>query len=116
MEYFPASREKWIEGRGYHKKVLLEEKDFGIERSFIQMVDFTPGEKVPLHYHEQTKEVFIALDRARLMINGNPLLLEPNDVLICEPGDVHGNPLVESSFRILIIKVDYQENDTIWME
>lgn len=116
MKYFPASRAHWTMGKGYRKKVLLEEDELGIPGSFIQMVEFKPGDKVPLHHHEKTKEVFIALDQAAFVINGKVQTLEPTDVLICEPGDIHGNPVIESPFRVLVIKVGYQADDTIWRE
>jgi quercetin dioxygenase-like cupin family protein len=80
------------------------------------MVEFAPGDRVPQHYHKVTKEVFFALDRAVFEINGERVILEPDDVLICEPGDVHGNPVIESAFRILVIKVGYEAEDTVWMQ
>ncbi len=116
MRYFPASLAQWTEGRGYRKRALLREKDLGIPGSFIQEVSFTPGDRVPLHFHRKTKEIFIALDEARFEINGNEVVLHPEDVLICEPGDVHGNPVISSAFRILVIKVNFEPDDTVWTE
>ena len=116
MKQFPASQAHWTKGRGYRKSVLLEERDLGIKGSLIQMVEFAPGDKVPLHYHDRTKEVFFALDRAIFVINSETVTLEPNDILVCEPGDVHGNPVIESAFRILVIKVGFQADDTVWMQ
>jgi quercetin dioxygenase-like cupin family protein len=104
MKLLRSADRDWTEGKGYRKRPLVTERELGIEGSFIQEVMFHPGESVPLHYHERTKE-----------INGEQLVMEPEDVLICEPGDVHGNPVIERGFRILVVKVGYDPEDTVWL-
>jgi len=115
MKLYRSAKREWAEGKGYDKRVLLEEKQLGIPGSFIQEVRFHAGEKVPQHYHERTTEIFFALDRALFEINGRAVVMEPEDVLVCEPGDVHGNPIIDSAFRILVIKLDFHPEDTVWM-
>lgn len=62
-------------------------------------------------------EVFFALDRAFFQIGKEKVVMEPEDGLICEPGDVHGNREVPQPFRILVRKVNFHEDDTLcWNE
>lgn len=115
MKLLRTSSRPWTEGKGYRKRPLITQEELGIPDSFAQEVQFHPGESVPLHYHKRTKEVFIALDQAAFEINGEIVVMEPRDVLICEPGDVHGNPVIPHAFRILVIKVDLETDDTVWL-
>jgi quercetin dioxygenase-like cupin family protein len=115
MKLYRSAKREWTKGKGYDKRVLLEEKQLGIPGSFIQEVRFHAGEKVPQHYHERTTEVFFALDRALFEINGRAVVMEPEDVLVCEPGDVHGNPEIPQDSRILVLKVNVEEGDIVWL-
>jgi len=115
MRLLRSGRMPWTEGRGYQKRPLVLEEELGVKGSFIQEVDFVPGESVPLHYHRRTREVFIALDHAVFQINGEQITMEPMDVLICEPGDVHGNPIIKQRSRILVIKQGLEPDDTVWL-
>jgi quercetin dioxygenase-like cupin family protein len=116
MKLYSAAGVPWTKGRGYQKRILLAQEHLGIEGSFLQEVAFEPGSKVPLHYHSQTTEVFFALDRAFFQIGEEKVVMEPEDVLVCEPGDIHGNPEVPQPFRILVLKVNFHEDDTVWLE
>jgi len=42
--------------------------------------------------------------------------MEEGDCLVCEPGDVHGNPVIGNDFRILVLKVGLREHDTVWLD
>lgn len=106
----------WTEGRGYRKRTLLEEAELGLGGAFIQEVRFKEGERVPSHYHRRQTEVFIALTDVEFQINGGPVRMRPGDIVVCEPGDVHGNPRIPGPARILVIKKDYAEDDTVWVD
>jgi quercetin dioxygenase-like cupin family protein len=115
VRLYRSERMPWIEGKGYWKRLLASEMDIGDAGTLLQEVKFVPGESVPLHHHQRTKEVFIALDQARFMVNGEEVTMEPGDVLVCEPGDVHGNPTIDKAIRILVIKLDFDPDDTVWL-
>ena len=115
MKVYRGGSKEWTTGVGYRKKVILEEAEMGIQGSFIQEVRFNAGETVPPHYHRIQKEVFYALTRIEFEINGERILMQPGDIVVCEPGDVHGNPHMPKESRILVIKVDFAEDDTVWM-
>jgi quercetin dioxygenase-like cupin family protein len=103
-----------VPGKGYLKRVLIDEKALGIPGSFIQEVEFRKGDVVRQHHHRFQTEIFYALDEAPFLINGSMVTMSPGDILVCEPGDVHGNPIIPNDFRILVLKVDYRENDIVW--
>ncbi len=115
MMLYRSGRTPWIEGKGYWKRPLATSEELGLDNGLLQEVEFTPGQSVPLHYHKTTKEVFIALSQASFMINGEEVVMEPNDVLVCEPGDVHGNPTIEKPTRILVLKLEFDPEDTVWL-
>ncbi|MEM0448638.1 MAG: hypothetical protein QW520_02315 [Methanomassiliicoccales archaeon] len=115
MKIIRPSHADWEEGKGYRKRIVVPELDLGIEGSFIQEVSFRPGVSVPMHYHKFTKEVFIPLDEAEFSIQGQDVALRPGEILICEPGDVHGNPVIRRAFNILVLKVGYVPDDTVWL-
>lgn len=114
MRLYRSTAKEWTEGRGYRKRTLLEQGQLGIEGSFIQEVCFKPGEGVPPHHHQKQTEIFYALSRIEFEINEKRVLMAPGDILVCEPGDIHGNPSMPEGARILVLKKDYEEGDTIW--
>lgn len=116
MRLLRSDEQEWESGKGYRKRKLVPEEILGIEGSFVQEVDFKRGEAVPSHYHRKTKEVFIALDPAHFVINGERITLMPDDALVCEPGDVHGSPAADHRSRILVIKVGAVQDDTVWVD
>ncbi len=77
---------------------------------------FREGERVPLHFHHEQTEIFYFLGGGSLIINDERLNLEEGDTVVCAPSDVHGVPPVEREFSILVIKLDYEDDDTRWME
>jgi quercetin dioxygenase-like cupin family protein len=103
-----------VSGQGYLKRVLIDEATLGIPGSFIQEVEFRKGDVVRQHHHRFQTEIFYALDEAPFLINGLKVTMSPGDLLVCEPGDVHGNPIIPHDFRILVLKVNYRENDIVW--
>ncbi len=114
MKLIKHDRAKVVQGEGYTKKVLIDESGLGIPGSFIQEVEFRKGEVVRQHHHRFQTEIFYALDEAPFVINGKNVTMSPGDIVICEPGDVHGNPVIHHDFRILVLKVGFQENDIYW--
>lgn len=114
MKILRASEREWVAGKGYSKRMLTELGELGIPGSFLQEVKFSKGDRVPLHHHNVQTEIFYARDMAFFNINGNDMILQPGDIVVCKPGDVHGNPFIPEDFKILVLKINYIENDTIW--
>ena len=116
MRLIKAREGRLVEGKGYSKKVLLTSEHIGLAGTLLQEVSFLPGEKVPCHHHSVQTEIIYALTEVRFEINGKEVILRPGDIIICEPGDHHGNPHIPFEMRILVLKIDYREDDTIWDE
>jgi quercetin dioxygenase-like cupin family protein len=117
MKYLPRTNYKEVSGDGYLKRIVLEAKDIGLKDTLLQEVQFTAGEKVAFHFHQVTREIFYCLvGPAPFVINGQPVVMSEGDCLICEPGDVHGNPVIGNDFRILVLKVGFKEHDTVWLD
>ncbi|MCH9734040.1 MAG: cupin domain-containing protein [Actinomycetia bacterium] len=114
MKILRREQARKVAGEGYLKRILVPEESLGIPGSFIQEVSFRKGDVVRQHYHRTQTEVFIALDEAHFEIDGEKVIMTPGDVVICEPGDVHGNPVIPHDFRILVLKIDYRDDDTVW--
>ena len=114
MKHFSASEKDWIDGRGYKKKRLLETSPLPAEVSLIQEVRFAKGSTVPPHHHKVQTEIFYALAAGSITIECREVRMEPGDMVVCEPGEMHGMPLVEEDFAFLVIKIDYREDDTVW--
>lgn len=105
----------WIEGRGYRKKKLLFSAPLPSKVDLIQEVNFSKGSSMPDHYHNIQTEIFYVLSNGHIFINGEKIIVSQGDVVICEPGDVHGIPEVTENFGFLVLKIDYDEADTVWL-
>ncbi len=117
MRSAPRSGYKEVSGDGYLKRIVLEAEDIGVKGTLLQEVQFIAGDKVAFHFHKVTREIFFCLQGpAPFVINGQPVVMNEGDCLVCEPGDVHGNPIIKNDFRILVLKVGFKEADTDWLE
>lgn len=115
MKHFKCDESGWIEGRGYRKKKLPVSNALPAEVNFIQEVRFSKGSSMPDHYHKKQTEIFYALASGYMIINDSEIMISQGDVIVCEPGDVHGIPEIKTDFGFLVLKIDYEENDTVWL-
>ena len=115
MRKYRALDMAWEQGQGYRKRKMLLEGVLPHQLDFLQEVRFRKGETVPPHYHRRQTEIFFVLARGSITINGARVDAEAGDVIVCEPGEVHGMPLVEEDFGFLVIKINYREDDTVWL-
>jgi quercetin dioxygenase-like cupin family protein len=116
MKLIRASEKDWTAGKGYSKRVLTELGELGIVGSFLQEVKFSKGDRVPLHHHNVQTEVFYSIGESFFNINGSDIILQAGDIVVCKPGDVHGNPDIPHDFIILVLKIDHVANDIEWDE
>jgi quercetin dioxygenase-like cupin family protein len=115
MKLFRAADRPWEQGKGYHKRRLVSDEVFPREIDLVQEVRFRKGSTIPPHYHRVQTEVFFVLGTGSITIDGHRVDGEPGDVIVCEPGEVHGMPLVEEDFGFLVMKIDYRDDDTVWL-
>jgi quercetin dioxygenase-like cupin family protein len=104
-----------IEGQGYEKKVLLTD-DSRPPKTILQQVRFKTGEMVPPHYHNVQTEAFYFLSPGAITIEGEIHEMGEGDILVCEPGEVHAVPQVGKEFSIIVLKIDFEHDDTTWMK
>lgn len=115
MQVFRAKDLDWEQGLGYRKRKMHLEGVLPRQVDFLQEVRFKKGATVPPHYHKVQTEVFFVLARGSITIDGERVDAEAGDVIVCEPGEVHGMPLVEEDFGFLVMKIDHREDDTVWL-
>lgn len=115
MRLFREAEAEEVQGDGYRKRIVLPsgELPYGL---FVQEVLFEAGQMVRQHHHAVQTEVFMPLSEGVFVVNGLKVRIGPGDVLICEPGDVHGNPVIEKDFRIMVLKLRHEEGDIYWDE
>jgi quercetin dioxygenase-like cupin family protein len=107
---------EWVNGRGYRKQVVADTAVLAAPGAFAQVVEMEPGEIIPDHVHQSSREFYVVLNgRCQLTVNGINHHLKPGDMLLMEPGDVHhldndGGEL----FRLLVFKTNATTEDTIW--
>lgn len=106
----------WIEGRSYRKKILFDENDVDSEGVRIQIVEIEGNTNVEPHHHKSQTEVYnIQSGEAIMGIGKKEHKAQEGDTLICKPGQTHyvinNNPEI---FRILVIKTNYEEEDSYW--
>ncbi len=115
MQVFRAADFGWEQGQGYRKRRMFLDGVLPRQVELLQEVRFKKGATVPPHYHRTQTEVFFVLARGSITIDGNRVDADAGDVVVCEPGEVHGMPLVEGDFGFLVMKIDYREDDTVWL-
>jgi quercetin dioxygenase-like cupin family protein len=115
MKVIRAADSEWIGGKGYQKRILLSAEILPKEVSLVQEVRFHRGESIPPHYHKTQTEIFFVLAKGSITIDGQRIDFEAGDMVVCEPGEVHGMPLVEEDFGFLVLKIDYRDDDTVWL-
>lgn len=115
MKHIKAAEKGWEEGLGYSKRKLLSTSPLPGTVDLVQEVRFSRGSTIPPHYHRVQTEVFYALAPGSITINDAKIEMATGDMVVCEPGEVHGMPLVEENFGFLVLKIDYRTDDTVWL-
>jgi len=112
---FKAADAAWEHGDGYRKRKLSTEGALPRVVDLLQEVRFRKGDAVPPHFHGTQTEIFYVLGRGSITIDGIKVAADPGDIIVCEPGEVHGMPEIEEDFGFLVMKIDYREDDTVWL-
>lgn len=91
----------------------LNKLDTGMNFSTLQFLYVThpPKLKEDLHCHERSYEALYFLDRAQYRINGVDYDIYENDLVIFEPGDIHGAIPVEHEVRIIVFQAPAINDD-----
>ena len=105
----------WEQGRGYRKRRMDPDGTLPHQVDLLEEVRLKAGETVPFHFHRNQTEIFFVLALGLITIDGVAVEAREGDVIVCEPGDVHGMPHIENDFGLLVMKIDYDSDDTVWL-
>ncbi|MBC7707648.1 cupin domain-containing protein [Polaromonas sp.] len=102
---------------GYERSVLLTENDFKSDTK-LQLMRLAPGQSIKPHHHNTRTECFrIVSAEGQIKINGDVVAQTENDVVLCEPGDVHEfiNTSTKEALTVLVVLTNDPGNqDMIW--
>lgn len=104
---------------GYERSVLLTNDDFGANAK-LQLMRLAPSQTIKPHHHNTRTECFrIVSGSGKIKINGEVVATTDDDVVLCEPGDVHEflNTSDTEPLTFLVIRTnDIGYDDMIWEE
>ena len=102
---------------GYERSILLTSDDFGANTK-LQLMRLAPSQSIKPHHHNTRTECFrIVSGSGEIKINGEVVATSDNDVVLCEPGDVHEfiNTSATEPLTFLVIRTnDIGNDDMIW--
>jgi len=116
MNRFEPDQAEWIQGSGYSKLRIFDEKQLRCRGALFQTVKILPGQSVDPHHHLESVEIFHMISgRGHMAINNEVISLQPGDTILCEPGDIHDahNPNQED-WIYLVFKTNSSPQDTYW--
>jgi mannose-6-phosphate isomerase-like protein (cupin superfamily) len=81
-----------VEKRSTGSVTRVVNERVGASRLGVIFVEVLPGSSAPrLHYHEKRESVYIGVEgRARVTVDDEKYIVEPNTVLLIAPGEKHG--------------------------
>jgi quercetin dioxygenase-like cupin family protein len=85
----------------------------------LGVVVITPGESHPCHKHVKQEESFFALEgRCDVWVDGELVVLEAGDYLVCAPGESHYfHNTSEHDFKSVFVKAPHlDEKDSVYIE
>ncbi len=103
--------------RGTYRKLPLFEGELP-ENSYAQIVEVKPRQTVGRHYHLHQYELFCIISgEAKLGIDNAEYTARHGDIFLVKPKTVHWviNENDEP-FRLLVIKLNYRGEDTVWLD
>lgn len=119
MKHISLSDRSFEPREGYERSVLLTSDDFEADVK-LQLMRLAPGQTIRPHRHNTRTECFrMVSGEGQIKINGEIVASSENDLVLCEPGDVHEfiNTSSTEFLTFLVIRTnDPGNNDMIWEE
>ena len=117
MKKIKLSESKFEEREGYERSILLDSDDFKAETK-LQLMRLAPGQSIKPHHHNGRTECFrFVSGNGIIKINNEVVVTSTDDVVLCEPGDVHEfiNTSAVDPLTFLVIRTNDPGNkDMIW--
>lgn len=102
---------------GYERAILYNDDEFG-SATKLQLMRLAAGKTIRPHHHVQRTECFrIVSGEGQIKVNGQVVATSPDDIVLCEPGDVHEfiNLSATEPLTFLVIRTNDPGNeDMIW--
>lgn len=117
MKKYQLSKATFEEREGYERAVIFTSEDFS-SNTKVQLMRLAPAKRIKPHHHAQRTECFrIVSGEGQILINGEVVASTIDDIVLCEPGDVHEfiNASLTEPFLFLVIRTNDPGNeDMIW--
>ena len=104
------THDKWIKGKAYQKRILMEELKDKI--NLIEDVIIVPKGEIPCHSHDFTDEIFYITNNSAIMIvNNEEFKVGPGDMIYINKKKYHGfRNESEKEFKMIVFKINgYRE-------
>lgn len=117
MKHLKLSDSQFESREGYERSVLLTPEDFN-GGTKLQLMRLAPNQQINRHHHNARTECFrIVSGEGVIKINGEIVASSQDDIVLCEPGDVHEfiNTSTTEPLTFLVIRTNDPGNeDMIW--
>jgi quercetin dioxygenase-like cupin family protein len=117
MKFVKLTEKKWLERKGYYKKILLTEKDLKSKGNIVQIIKNQAHTEIKPHYHKNMTEIYhIIKGHASVFCGNTTVRVEPGDTLLCEPGEIHGlTNETDKDFLFVVFKINANDKDMYWV-
>ena len=93
------------------KELCRQELGMPVDSIKFIFVIHPPNFTEKQHYHKESFEIFFFMDEADYLINGKEFKIRKNDLVIFEPGDVHGGIPTPNEVRLFIMHTPAVKGD-----
>lgn len=94
-------------------KIVQQELEQAVSSTQILYVTHPPKLKEDLHTHKKSYEMLLFLDVANYHINGKEYHICQNDLVIFEPGDIHGATPINHEVRLWVFQTPAINEDKV---
>lgn len=118
MKKIKLSNSQFEDREGYQRSVVFNSDDFK-SNTKLQFMRLAPSQRIKPHHHNIRTECFrIVSGTGEIRINGENVASSENEVVLCEPGDVHEfiNTSKTEPFTFLVIRTNDPANEDMFWE
>lgn len=103
---------KWISGKSYKKRILLDELKGKI--NLIEDVIVQPKGIIPYHKHNFTDEIFYITNNSAIMtVDGEEFGVHPGDMIYVSKNEKHSfRNESDEDFKMIVSKMNFKKDDS----
>ncbi len=108
----------WADQGVYKRGVMMPFGEYSDDSIQAQVVEIKSGQTVGRHYHKkQTEFIYLIDGLCRFTVGDETFDMEPGDMIVTEPGDVHMTANVgDRPLRFFVVKINGAADDTVWVD